>query len=133
VIHDDVNPNGGELAPVAKLSRDVRATAAQLDRDQARELVDLYYRLQEHRIALAGQERSLTADGRPSQVVHHFGEQMFSLERQMVSVLGKYAQSHEVGRWSLAPVGVGPVLSAGLLAHIDIERAPTVGHIWRFA
>jgi hypothetical protein len=25
------------------------------------------------------------------------------------------------------------VLSAGLLAHIDITKAPTVGHIWRFA
>ena len=30
-------------------------------------------------------------------------------------------------------VGIGPVISAGLLAHIDIEKAPTVGHIWRFA
>jgi hypothetical protein len=25
------------------------------------------------------------------------------------------------------------VIAAGLLANIDIERAPTVGHIWRFA
>jgi len=30
-------------------------------------------------------------------------------------------------------MGIGPVLSAGLLAHIDIEKAPTVGHIWSFA
>ena len=29
--------------------------------------------------------------------------------------------------------GIGPVIAAGLLAHIDIERAPTVGHIWNFA
>lgn len=29
--------------------------------------------------------------------------------------------------------GIGPVISAGLLAHIDIHRAVTVGHIWRFA
>lgn len=29
--------------------------------------------------------------------------------------------------------GIGPVIAAGLLAHIDIEKAPTVGHIWRFA
>ncbi len=30
-------------------------------------------------------------------------------------------------------VGIGPVIAAGLLAHIDITKAPTVGHIWRFA
>ena len=29
--------------------------------------------------------------------------------------------------------GIGPVIAAGLLAHIDIEKAPTVGHIWNFA
>ena len=30
-------------------------------------------------------------------------------------------------------VGIGPVIAAGLMCHIDIEKAPTVGHIWRFA
>jgi hypothetical protein len=29
--------------------------------------------------------------------------------------------------------GIGPVIAAGLLAHIDINEAPTTGHIWRFA
>jgi len=33
----------------------------------------------------------------------------------------------------LSIVGIGPVLAAGLLAHIDIEKAPTAGHIWSFA
>jgi hypothetical protein len=30
-------------------------------------------------------------------------------------------------------VGIGPVISAGLAAHIDVTRSNTVGHIWRFA
>jgi hypothetical protein len=29
--------------------------------------------------------------------------------------------------------GIGPVIAAGLMAHIDITKCPTVGHIWRFA
>jgi len=29
--------------------------------------------------------------------------------------------------------GIGAVIAAGFLAHIDIERCPTVGHIWAFA
>ena len=30
-------------------------------------------------------------------------------------------------------LGVGPVIAAGLLAHIDITRAQTAGAIWRYA
>ena len=39
------------------------------------------------------------------------------------------------GRGGLVPTlhGVGPVIAAGLLAHIDITRANTAGSIWRFA
>jgi hypothetical protein len=29
--------------------------------------------------------------------------------------------------------GIGPILAAGLIAHIDITKCPTVGHIWSFA
>jgi len=29
--------------------------------------------------------------------------------------------------------GIGPVITAGLLAHLDITQAPTAGHFWRFA
>jgi hypothetical protein len=38
-----------------------------------------------------------------------------------------------VAHWAMAQRGIGHIITAGLLAHIDIERAPTVGHIWRFA
>ena len=30
-------------------------------------------------------------------------------------------------------MGVGPIAASGFLAYIDIAKAPTVGHIWRFA
>ena len=33
----------------------------------------------------------------------------------------------------MAQHGIGPVIAAGLLAHIDIHKAPTVGNIWSFA
>jgi hypothetical protein len=55
------------------------------------------------------------------------------LEKNIRSALGVYAAANPVGQWSLSILGIGPVMSAGLLAHIDIEKAPTVGHIWRFA
>jgi hypothetical protein len=38
-----------------------------------------------------------------------------------------------VAAWILAQRGIGPIIAAGLLAHIDITRAQTAGAIWKFA
>jgi hypothetical protein len=47
--------------------------------------------------------------------------------------LDSYSANHPVGKRMRTVTGVGPVISAGLLAHIDITRAPTAGAIWRYA
>jgi hypothetical protein len=122
-----------DLEAVAKLSKDVRDAGYGVGREEARELVDLYYRLQDQRMALNNQRRALVSANRPATIVDFFGEQMTSLEKSMVSVLDKYSMSTTVGTWSREQMGIGPVIAAGFLAHIDIEKAPTVGHIWRFA
>ena len=124
------------LAPVTKLKREVKAVATGLDRDQARGLVDMYYRFQEHRIAMRGQIRAIDQGADPNaatDVLIHFADQVEVLEKQMVGALDAWTDGHEVGRWAKSQVGIGPVLAAGLSAHIDIERAATAGAIWRFA
>jgi hypothetical protein len=45
----------------------------------------------------------------------------------------KYVEASPVGLWMVAQYGVGPVLAAGFLAHLDITVAPTAGHFWQFA
>jgi hypothetical protein len=60
-------------------------------------------------------------------------EQSENLETYIKSALDVFAHGDPVGTWMLGIKGIGPVITAGLLAHIDIEKAPTVGHIWRFA
>lgn len=122
-----------EQVALDRLARDVKETAASIEADEARGLVKLYYELQEHRMAVRSQERTLEKANRPSRVQNHFATQLTTLEKQMQSVLDTYSTSTEVGRWSRSILGIGPVLAAGLLAHIDITRAPTVGHIWRYA
>jgi hypothetical protein len=56
-----------------------------------------------------------------------------TLENELKKVLDTYASSHKVGEWMMSITGIGPVIAAGMLAHIDIEKCPTAGHIWRFA
>lgn len=122
-----------ELDAVQRLSRDLAKGAVTLGRAEARFLVDSYYAMQEQRKRSANQVRALGEDGEPHDVLQWFLAQSETLENQVKRALSKYAESHPVGQWALSVRGVGPVITAGLLAHIDITQAPTVGHIWRYA
>jgi hypothetical protein len=121
------------LEPLAKLARDTRNAARSLGRDEGRYLVDLYYQMQEHRIALRGQERAQQETGEPIETVSHFASQIEALERQAKSVLEAWTDESTVSAWAKSQIGIGGVLAAGLEAHIDITRAHTAGAIWRFA
>ena len=121
------------LEELVKLRREVWAIARDFGRKEARGLVELYYRWQDHRKALDDQARAAKTAERPTELVQHFADQVRNLERQMVGVLGAWTDGYVVGRWSKLQKGIGPILAAGLLAHIDIERAKTAGAIWRFA
>jgi len=121
------------LESVDKLTRDIKNAAITLGRDEARFLVDAYYQMQDNRIRATGQERSLVKEGEPNAVIGWLGEQNAVLENNVKRALDAYSKSSVVGLWSREIIGIGPVIAAGLMAHIDIEKAPTVGHIWRFA
>lgn len=124
--HDDI------LSIVA-LPRDLRNAAATLGRDEARYLVDTYYQMQDNRMATNNQGRALRRSEEPHLTVDFFAGQFLTLEKQIGSALGEFAKSDPLGEWALKNFGIGPVITAGLLAHIDITKAPTVGHIWAFA
>ena len=112
------------LSLLARLSKDVRLTSRELSRDEARGLVDMYYKLQHQRIALAGQIRAINQgadEPETTNVLSFFQSQVETLENQIRAALGEYAQKFVAGRWAQSLVGIGPVISAGLLCHIDIE------------
>ena len=119
------------LDPVVLLSRDLRKAAATLSPREARYLVDYYYTQQENRKAADNQVRQMQEE--PHEVLAWLAENTRTLEKQIVAALGRFSKASPVGQWAESQVGIGPVISAGLLAHIDIEKAPTAGHIWNFA
>jgi hypothetical protein len=121
------------LDPVSRLTRDLRNAATTLSPDEARFLVDAYYAMQRDRIRAEHQERQLAKGDEPHDVMSWLASQRDVLEQQVRRALDAYSGSHLVGIWARSIVGIGPVIAAGLLANIDISRAPTVGHIWRYA
>lgn len=120
-------------AAVARMTRDIAAASATLSDDEARFLVDAYYMMQEDRKRASNQLRALGDSAEPNAVIGWLADQSGTLEKQVARALDKYTEAHKMGSWMREITGIGPVLSAGLLAHIDINKAPTVGHIWRYA
>jgi hypothetical protein len=69
----------------------------------------------------------------PHALLSWFRTQSATLEKQIQRALDGYTAGHPVAQWMRRQKGIGPVISAGMLAHIDIDKSPSVGHVWRFA
>jgi hypothetical protein len=122
-----------ELEPILKLSRDIKNSAGILSINQAKFLVSNYYKIQDYRLSYQSQIRQLSKSEEPHEIFAWLFTQAETLEKQIQGALDKYSMSSTLGRWARDIYGIGPVITAGLLAHIDIHRAPTAGHLWSFA
>jgi len=121
------------LEPVQRLARDLKKSSVTMGIGEVRSLVDSYYLMQEGRKRAMNQARSLSESEEPHDVLRWLWQQFDVLEKQVRVELDAYSASDPLGVWARSVVGIGPVIAAGLLAHIDIERAKTAGAIWRYA
>ena len=122
-----------EQVLIQKLTRAEKQAAENIGVHEARFLVDNYYQIQDFRKASANQTRAQVEGGEPWVFHAWYGSQLLTIENQIKSALDRFSAHHPLGKEVRRVVGIGPVIAAGLLAHIDIERAPTAGHIWSFA
>lgn len=116
------------------LRSDLREGAAEgMSRQEARYLVDLYYSMQEFRKRTANQARAADEAEEPFHTTALILDHVDGLERTIKSTLDKWTDGQEIGVWAKSQTGIGPVIAAGLIAHIDPYRAKTAGAVWRFA
>ena len=127
-----MNTNAEELMiSITKLTTDLKKATSSMSVDEVRFLVDSYYQMQDNRIRSNNQVRQISDE--PHEVLSWLAKQSDMLENQIKGALDKYSMHHDIGKRIRNVHGVGPVIAAGLLSHIDIEKAPTAGAIWRFA
>ena len=118
---------------IRKLTKDERNAAITLGKAEARFLVDAYYQLQDNRIRSDGQVRSMSKDGEPHATLQWLADMNRTLEESIKAALDAYSGSDPVGQWMRSQKGIGPVIAAGFLAHLDITKAETAGAFWSFA
>ena len=130
------NLNPDDIAVIDELEQltdRVRMQASRMGAQEVRYLVDTYYQMQDRRKASANQERALDEANEPIALTDFFVALDSFSERKIKQMLQAYAEGKQDATWAMSIRGIGPVIAAGLAAHIDITQAPTVGHIWRFA
>ena len=112
----------GSIRP---LSRDLVKAAPTLSLAEVRHLVTAYYEIHQNRAAAEPTQ--------PHSVVAWLRDQNGALEQEIRNALDAWTEAVPAAAWAKGIAGIGPVISAGLAAHIDIAQCPTVGRIWRFA
>jgi hypothetical protein len=125
--------NGEELS---RLSRAEVLEASAFSREEAMALVGLYISMQKLRVSasnkVSAHARNVDELADPV-LIMKLKAKLHFLEKDAAKGLKKWAETQALGRWAMQIRGVGPVITAGLLAHIDVARAPTAGAVWRFA
>src|SRR5438132_6620574 len=111
--------NGDDFELLQRLNADLKMASKLMGRDAARGLTDFYYQIQRFRITAANQIRQGEA-GEPNKVLEWVFTSTRRLEDDINRALGVFAAEYTVGQWLQSLTGIGNVLSAGFLSHIDV-------------
>lgn len=125
--------NVDRMEAIDKLTNDLHEAAATMGKHEIRFLVDSYYVIQHDRTSTANQLKAAKEAGEPARILDWITSQASKLERNIKITLDKWTANRTAGIWCRSITGVGEVITAGLLSHIDITKAPTAGKIYSFA
>lgn len=126
-------PDARHFELMLRLNKDLKKAALSLGKDEARFLVDAYYMIQEVRKRLGNQCNMLTKSEEPHDLLATLLTQTEILETNIAKALDIYSDNQPIGQRMRKVHGVGPVIAAGLIAHIDMDIATHAGKIFRFA
>ena len=106
-----------------RLTADMRKAAETMSDAEVRYLIDLYYANQEQSKRGDNQLRASRADGEPNSLTQFLAAQVEALEGACNGALQVVARRTRTGRWCMAIKGISGVLTAGLLATLDVTHA----------
>ena len=100
-----------------------------LDDNSVRKIVASYHKIQEAKDSI----EYLLRDEDDIELVELMLDSLDSIESIIKRPLTNYSTASVVGEWCINQYGLGPVLTAGVMSHVDITKANTAGALWRYA
>lgn len=104
----------------------------ELQTDQIADVIELYYDCQDLRIAHANKKRTEA----PRELTDWLDFWMHLGESVIHGKLKQWVESANCppeAAWAYEQSGIGPVMAAGLAAHIDVTKANSISAVWKFA
>jgi len=103
-----------------------------------RAIVDTRQQIQRERIRFGARIDALhrgadNGGGHQLTVVGHYYKRFMELEEEMDRDIAGIVKDYPIFHYVSSVKGIGPILSAKLIAMIDISRSPTVSALWRYA
>lgn len=91
--------------------------------------------MQRHRIQMSNRASATErgASQAPTDLSEHFEKRFQDIEDELTDLIAGAVREHEMWPFFERIKGVGPGLAGSLLSMIDIERAPTVSALWKYA
>lgn len=129
----DIDEEDEGVESVVYADLDLKRAAELMTTTEARFVVDYYYQVQEYRKRTKSQAAALKEAQEPTILTNWLAQQMVSTEAHIKKYLDVWSDASPVGRWSKSNVGIGPVIAAGLLAHINMNIAKHPSQVWNYA
>lgn len=111
-------------------NKDIAGAAKTIPEREVRYLVGMYYTAQQMRIAIAGKLRSIGE--KPNAMLTIFLDMFEEVERDIQAALDVYTDNSEIGRSFRRIKGIGPVLTAAWLAHVNVHIAGNCAKVLSF-
>lgn len=127
---------------VSLTTQEIRTLAKKIGKNEMRELVEIFYAQQHDRIkegnrlsAAKKLAKKFPDSGETYNyvMVEYFYKQHVQLEKAINVALSEAILKYPISRWLLSIYGIGPTITAGLIAYIDIGKCQTFGQLQRFA
>jgi len=106
--------------------------AYELESAGVADAVELYYDAQKLRIMHQNKERTEA----PRELTEWFNKWLHLGENLIAAKLKEWVVSDRSpveAKWAYDQIGIGPIIAAGLAAHINIEKAQTPSAVWKFS
>lgn len=105
-----------------------------IDKNNIRYLVDTYYQIQAMRTATENQLRAIQQgkDGEGMEASAFISTQIRTIEATIKKIIDFYTDKIPVCYWAKKNMGIGPMISAGLYARLDINKATSAGSFWSY-
>lgn len=133
-LPDDFRTNDdAQWELIRRLTKDMLAAAKLISRREATWLVRFYYSIQKFRIQSNHKTLKHTESGEPHSLISWISTSLKGIEEDIRKSLNSFAREYTVGLWQQSLIGIGPCISAGMMAHLDITKAKFAGNFHSFA